>query len=161
MNRDDVIDVLSVVAAATRRSVGETDVEIWLGVIGDLDKPDALQAVRDHLRERPGIWLEPGHIVERVRATRRDRLEREPDRMREARQDALAAKALEDAEELAQRKGIPGPAKFKRPPENYLAVPCPWCRAGVGQSCTVPRTNVKLTQRPAHDSRIEAMSADA
>ena len=32
MNRDDVIDVLSVVAAATRRTVGEVDVDVWQAV---------------------------------------------------------------------------------------------------------------------------------
>lgn len=166
MNRNDVIDVLSVVAAATRRSVGETDVEIWLGVIGDLDKPDALQAVRDHLHDRPGVWLEPGHIVERVRAARRDRLEREPDSAREARQEALAAKALEDAEALAERKGLPGPTARQFPRKsitgvNPLTVKCPWCNAGFGSRCTIPGTQVQLEEHPPartgfHPSRIEA-----
>lgn len=162
MNRDDVIDVLSVVAAATRRTVGETDVDIWQAVIGDLPKEIALRAVRDHLREKPGIWLEPGHIYERVRAIRRDQLDREPDSAREARQEALAAKAAEDIEELAERKGIQHlPTRhFQRPQTNYLAVRCPFegCRAAEGQQCANRRTG----DRPAggvHPSRIEAADA--
>lgn len=76
MNRDDVIDVLSVIAAATRRSVGEADVAIWEPVIGALPKDLALQAVRDHIRDSPGVWLEPGHVYQRARAIRRDDMER-------------------------------------------------------------------------------------
>jgi len=150
--------VLSVVAAATRRTVGEADVKIWQEIIGNDDKQLALRGVRDHLADSPGVWLEPGHVHQRVRAYVRDQLAREPDSAREARQEALAAKAIEDAEALAERKGIPGPVKFKRPPENYLAVPCPWCHAGVGQHCTVPRTNQKLTQVPAHPARRDAIA---
>ena len=64
MNRDDVIDVLTAVSAADRRTVGQADVDVWQAVIGDLPKDLAFQAVRDHLREKPGVWLEPGHIYE-------------------------------------------------------------------------------------------------
>jgi hypothetical protein len=77
MNRNDVIDVLSVVAAATRRSVGEADVAIWEPVIGSLPKDLALQAVRDHIRDSPGVWLEPGHVYQRARAIRRDEMDRD------------------------------------------------------------------------------------
>lgn len=77
MNRNDVIDVLSVVAAATRRSVGEADVSIWEPIIGSLPKDLALQAVRDHIRDSPGVWLEPGHVYQRARAIRRDEMERD------------------------------------------------------------------------------------
>lgn len=73
MTRDEVIDVLSVVAAATRRTVGELDVTIWQGVIGSLDKADAIQAVGDHLRDKPGVWLEPGHVYQRARENTRNK----------------------------------------------------------------------------------------
>lgn len=157
MNRNDVIDVLSVVAAATRRTVGETDVDVWQAVIGDCDKQLALRAVRDHLREKPGVWLEPGHIYDRVRAIRRDQLEREPAEMREARQEALAAKAAEDIEALAAHKGLPlsAPTIFRRPTANPLTVACPWCKSTPGQHCVIPQT----THRPAegtHPSRRDA-----
>jgi hypothetical protein len=156
MTRDDVIDVLTVVAAATRRTVGEADVQNWHGIIGADDKQLALRAVRDHLAECPGVWLEPGHVHQRVRAAVRDQLAREPDTMREARQEALAVKAAEQAEELAGRRGIPSAVPtVVRPTVNPLMVKCPWCRAGVGARCVVPLTDRPLT-RAAHPSRVEA-----
>lgn len=166
MTRDDVIDILTVVAAADRRTVGQSDVEVWQAVMGDCDKQLALQAVRNHLRERPGVWLEPGHVVEGVRAIRRDVIEREPDAMRDARQKALAAKAAEDAAELAERKGIPTGRQYVRKSitgVNPLTVKCPWCRAGLGARCTIPGTQPPqlLEEHPPmragfHPSRIEA-----
>ena len=161
MNRNDVIDVLSVVAAATRRTIGEADVEIWQGVIGDDDKQLALKAVRDHLRDQPGVWLEPGHVHQRVRAMVRDQLEREPREVQAARMEALEAKAREDFEELAERKGIPDPPpKYKRRGVSpYLRVRCPWCKASPGQPCVVPNTS----KQPAglwHPSRKELAEAE-
>ena len=76
MTRDDVIDVLTVIAAATRRTVGNADVDIWEPVIGSLPKELALEAVRDLIRDRPGVWIEPGHVYQRARAIRRDDMER-------------------------------------------------------------------------------------
>lgn len=76
MNRDDVIDVLTAVAAGDRRTVGDADVDVWQAIIGELAKDYALQAVRDHMRDRPGVWLEPGHVYQRARALRRDELDR-------------------------------------------------------------------------------------
>lgn len=160
MNRDDVIDVLSVVAAATRRTVGEIDADVWQAVIGECDKQLALRGVRDHLRECPGVWIEPGHILERVRSYRRDELERESDAQREARQKALEAKVHPDIEELAERKGVPPEElKFRRRGASpYLRVKCPWCKASAGRPCVVPMT----TRTPAegwHPSRKELAEA--
>lgn len=85
----------------------------------------------------------------------RDQLEREPDSARMARQEALAVKAAEDIEALAERKGIQQfPTRpFLRPDDRkrrLLAVPCPWvpCRAPVGRACPV--------DGGAHPSRVEA-----
>lgn len=159
MTRDDVIDVLSVVAAATRRSIGETDVDIWAAVIGGDDKDLAMRAVRDHLAEQPGVWLEPGHIHQRVRAIVRDQHEREPLAVKAARMEALESKAAEDIAELAERKGIPTTPKYTRTPAgkpNPLSIPCPWCHASPGQRCHIPKLNKPLTKRRFHDARIEA-----
>lgn len=162
MNRDDVIDVLSVVAAATRRTVGETDVEIWLGVIGGDDKQLALRGVRDHLAERPGVWLEPGHVHQRVRAYIRDALEREPDELRERRQAELDAKV---AEEIAERAGARAKSlPYDRPSEQHgvtpLAVRCTWCHASPGNRCVIPGTTQQLRDG-FHPSRREAAEARA
>lgn len=76
MNKNDVVDVLSAIAVGDRRTVGQNDVELWNRIIGHLRKDLALQAVVDHFRECPGVWLEPGHIAQRVGAISRDSFER-------------------------------------------------------------------------------------
>jgi hypothetical protein len=154
VTRNDVIDVLTAVAAADRRTVGEADVDVWQAIIGDLPRDLALKAVRDHLRDQPGVWLEPGHIHQRVRAHVRDQLEREPDEYREARQDALAAKVAEAVTAIAEAKAS-FPQKITRPKVNALTVPCPYCKAGIGRLCTNDAMGGK--PRTPHPSRIEAL----
>jgi hypothetical protein len=85
---------------------------------------------------------------------RSDRADREPDEAREARQRALEAKVAETVAEVAAATEI----RYQRPSRlggtSPLSVRCPWCGAGIGQHCTVPRTNT----RPAggvHPSRID------
>ncbi|MGA5543513.1 zinc finger domain-containing protein [Mycobacterium sp. NPDC051198] len=73
MNHDEIIDLLTVVAAVDRRTVGEADVHTWHDLLADVAYLDAIQAVREFRRERPGVWLEPGHILEGVRSIRRYR----------------------------------------------------------------------------------------
>lgn len=155
MNRNDVIDVLAVVAAATRRTVGEADVAVWQEIIGELDKELALRAVRDLLRDKPDTWMQPGHVYQQARAIRRDELEREPDEVREARMEALAAKAAEDVEELAERKGLPSGPAFRPSRSPALSVACPWCRALPGRPCVVPNAGGQPAGR-FHPSRVEA-----
>jgi len=80
MDRDDILDLLAIIAAGDNRTVGETDVTIWGAMIGGLPKDDCLAAVEAHRKEQPGVWLEPGHVVQRVRAVMRDRFDRlDPD----------------------------------------------------------------------------------
>lgn len=101
MNRNDTVDILALVSAADRRTIGATDVDVWFGVIGELGRDECAQAVRDHLRQDPDVWMQPGHVYKRARAIRRDLLEREPEERRSARQTAQEAKAAEDVRELA------------------------------------------------------------
>jgi hypothetical protein len=66
-----------------------------------------VQAVIDHFRERPGVWLEPGYIVQRVRAMRRDRLERRTLAEIQADKDRLderMAPRLAEAEAIAEAR---------------------------------------------------------
>lgn len=164
MNRDDVIDVLSVVAAATRRTVGEADVAIWSEIIGGDDKQLALKAVRDHLADQPGVWLEPGHVHQRVRAMVRDQLEREPDQLRGARQTALEAKAARDIDQLTRDIGRPD---YTRPSQahaiNPLSVRCPYepCRANVGYVCVNTAFKGGKPRSEPHPSRVDAAHAAA
>jgi hypothetical protein len=116
MKTQEIIELLGVIAVVDKRTVGEADVIAWETIIGDLPAGDALLAVRDHFRERPGVWLEPGHIVQRVRAVRRDRLERRSlaeIQADEDRMDARMAPRLAEAE--ARKRAIA--AFASRPPE--------------------------------------------
>jgi hypothetical protein len=79
MNKGDVIDLLSLIQIGDDRSIGETDVGFWHEMIGDLPKDLAALAIKAHFREQPGVLIEPGHVVKRVRAMRNDMLDREPD----------------------------------------------------------------------------------
>jgi hypothetical protein len=113
---EDVIDILSAITAVDRRTVGESDVFMWHGIIGHLDKRLALQAVVDHFREQPGIWLEPGHIVANVRAMRRDRYERETLEERNVRLDQLDERLKTRIVEIAEIRSIaPVRKMFTRP----------------------------------------------
>lgn len=76
MTPDETIDLLTVAAAFDQRTVGEGDVMAWHAVLGDLDFTDAQQAVLGHYadsRER----VMPADVRKRVKAIRRDRMERE------------------------------------------------------------------------------------
>ncbi len=153
MNRNDIIDLLTVIAAGDRRTVGNTDVDFWANIVGDIPKDLALEAVRRHFRERPGVWLEPGHIVQCAREIHRERLQRESDEMREARQAALDAR-------LAELEVESPPVTFARDlPDNPTKGPrwvrCQYCHAHPGESC-VNRGRPELTLAGFHPARETA-----
>jgi len=72
MTTDEVIDLLTVLATYDRRTVGRADVLAWhesakrAGWTFD----EALDAAHDHHAERTD-WCKPGHITERIRASRK------------------------------------------------------------------------------------------
>lgn len=76
MNRDTISDLLAIIAASDHRTLGEADIVLWRQVIGHLDEGDCTDAIVEFRRDQPGVWLEPGHVVARVRAKMRDRLDR-------------------------------------------------------------------------------------
>ncbi len=160
MNKADVVDILSLVQAGDRRTVGEGDVEMWFLVISDVPKDFATSAVVAHFRDCPGVWLEPGHIVQRWREFRQDRAMRESDAERAARQAALDARVAEAIEPAVAATAIP--LKYTRPSQrqdgkpNPLSIRCPWCHAGEFRPCKTPNTDVTL--RDPHPSRVEAVS---
>lgn len=76
MDRDTILDLLALVAAADHRTVGEPDFLLWKATIGHLDVADCIDAIQAFRRDQPGSWLEPGHVLARVRMKTRDRLDR-------------------------------------------------------------------------------------
>jgi hypothetical protein len=164
VTRDEVIDVLTVVSIADKRTVGQGDVTLWQEVMGHLDKQDALKAIVVHLRDFPNVYMSPGHVVAGVRAKNRDLVQRESDAERKAREDMLdqRPKLLAMAEkEGCFTKAIPGPEKFVRrtASANSLNVACPYCKATVGRACTNGATGQALRKLPAHPSRMEKFKA--
>lgn len=80
MDIEDVIDLLTIVAVGDKRTVGQSDAIQWHRIIGHLNRDECTEAIEAHRREQPGVWLEPGHILGRVKAKQRDRLDRmDPD----------------------------------------------------------------------------------
>jgi hypothetical protein len=105
MDRDDVIDLLTIIAQIDNRSIGDPEIVIWQELIGRYAKDDCLQAIMDHRSQEPGVWLEPGHVVKRVRAAVNDRYERSG-------LDSPERRALEQA---GENKG----ASATAPPRGY------------------------------------------
>ena len=157
MTPEDTIDVLSAITAIDRRTVGENDVIVWHRIIGDLPKDLALQAVLNHARDCPGVWLEPGHVVAGVRAIRRDQYERQTLEERAAYEDHIDERIKHKILEIAEAKTIPADdaprRQYMRPTINPRTVGCPYCHASPGQRCT----NGNQPQRTgAHPSRVDA-----
>jgi hypothetical protein len=156
---EDIIDLLCVIAAVDRRTIGEADVLVWHELIGDLPKDLALQAIKDHFREQPGVWLEPGHIVAGVRAIRHDRAMREPIEARhdDERGEGYVAALLAVAE-IGRR--VDGDTSWPHrnapsgPTALLVACPYPPCRAPVGRRCYNSATRRAL--KGHHPSRIDA-----
>lgn len=61
-----MVTLLAKVQLGDNRQVDRLTVEYWLDTIGDLDLPAALEALKRFRRERPGTYLEPGHLLELV-----------------------------------------------------------------------------------------------
>jgi hypothetical protein len=134
---DDIIDILSIAAAVDRRTVGESDVILWHELIGDLPKDLAQQAVIGHLREQPGVWLEPGHVVAGVRVIRREQAYRETDARRLAHETRCNSKAAPDdeypvhwsAEQRVTAYWASLDTRMGRQPVTAAATAIPLCRA--------------------------------
>lgn len=158
MNDEEVLMLLTEIAVTDKRTIGRADIAAWGAILtDDIPLAFARQAVVAHFREQPGIWLNAGHVVERWRAYRRDQLDREPDADREARQAALDAR-LQEALDEVRTELPPGAPRWVRPEVNALVVKCPWCKASVGQRCTLPNTT-QPTKAP-HPSRVELVTGN-
>lgn len=73
MNRDDVIDVLTVAANFDNRQPSAAATDAWEIAIGDLDAADAKVAVALHYREHRE-WIMPSDVRAGVRKMRSERI---------------------------------------------------------------------------------------
>lgn len=73
MTFDEVVDLLTLIAARDNRTVGRATALAWQEDVGDLEFADAREAVRLHFRESTE-WLMAAHIRQQVKAIREQRL---------------------------------------------------------------------------------------
>lgn len=122
MTSDEVWDLLELIASIDRRKVGLTDRQIWEGLVGDLPAADAQAAVIAHYRESRE-WIMPADVRTRVKAMRRDRLEREIVPRLPAEpgpyKAALEASIQEIADGRSVQKAIGGPVREDDPPPTW------------------------------------------
>ena len=64
MIRAEMVQLLARVQVQDKRQVDQLIVDDWLDLIGDMGLEQALNALRRFRRERPGVYLEPGHLLE-------------------------------------------------------------------------------------------------
>lgn len=76
MTIEEAIDLLSLAAAYDRRTIGESDAVAWHAALDDIAFGEAQAAVIAHYRDSRD-WLMPADVRRRVKAARRDRLDRE------------------------------------------------------------------------------------
>lgn len=79
MNRDDVIDLLTIASCVDNRQVTNGDIIVWHEHLERYDKDECLDAIMAHQRDSTD-YLQPAHVIERVRAKRNDAIDRaDPD----------------------------------------------------------------------------------
>jgi hypothetical protein len=118
--------LLAICASFDRRTVGEADVIAWLKVLGDLPLRDCEAAVIAHYRDSRD-WIMPADVRQRVKATRRERLDRHPVPAPPAEiadqpgrfLGALRAGIKAVAGSIDLRCAIGGPVRDGEPPAKY------------------------------------------
>ena len=64
MNAAETERLLRAASAIDNRKVTSTAVEVWQATLADIPYDEAATALIAHRRSRPGVWFEPGHIIE-------------------------------------------------------------------------------------------------
>ncbi|MCF8610012.1 hypothetical protein L5G28_07535 [Gordonia sp. HY285] len=72
IDHDQTVDLLTVIAAYDRRTVGKGDIAAWHEAARRIGwtYPEALDAIHAHYAESTK-WLMPGHITDRIKLARR------------------------------------------------------------------------------------------
>lgn len=76
---DETVDLLKVITAKDRRTIGQGDIHFWYRAAIDGGWPSlpfAAAAIVKHTNDSPGVWLEPGHITKYLRKVRSDVFEK-------------------------------------------------------------------------------------
>ena len=76
MNEPEAFQLLTLASARDNRTVSQSVAKVWALDLRNVTLADAAEALTLHYRERPDVWLQPGHVVAGARRVR-DRRERE------------------------------------------------------------------------------------
>ena len=72
MTKTEIAQLLTLIAAFDRRTIGEADVEAWNLILADLDVEDCMTAVREHYTESRD-WIMPADVYRRATLAQRRR----------------------------------------------------------------------------------------
>ncbi len=157
MNATEMGKLLGFAAVFDNRTVGDADIIAWLEAIGDLPFSDARAAVAAHYRNEPDRRLMPAHVLQGVKAMRRDRLAREVMPAPDADPDApvsyrasFAAMLKRMGDGFAGRLAIAGPVREGPPPEAFTDALA---------AMPKPPTKQELAAQQAAESRAEREAA--
>jgi hypothetical protein len=154
VNVTEVGKLLALMAIYDNRKAAEPDIAAWLKAIGDLPYADCEAAVISHYGSESTERIMPGHVRQRVRAMRSERLAREimpapPPGLTDnpgAYRAALRRRISEIADGMDIRLAIGGPLPGEPPPA--------WSEARKSLPPATPRpavSDIALTQ--AEESR--------
>lgn len=73
MIEPEAFQLLTLASARDNRAVTPEVAAVWAEDLHDVSAEEGRDALRAHYREKPDVWLMPGHIVEQVKRLRRDR----------------------------------------------------------------------------------------
>lgn len=181
MTPEEVIDLLTLMVAFDRRTVGEADVEAWHMAVGDLPFDDAKVAVVKHYRESRE-WLMPADVRRAVRAIREDRIKVRPlpaptpdeatdprvykqrmaEIIRRVGNGKMPFRAIEaggGAEPSPEYEAARSQEDRDRVLAQSVACPVQWCPARVGEPCKPSPTGDSLAA--FHPSRLQAARGES
>jgi len=153
MTPDETKHLLAIAAAFDGRKPSEASIIAWYDAAsrGRWTFNEAQEAIKDYYAktttDKP--WIMPSHITNWIKRER----EYEAMRYRPTEPEPIDPRVLEAIEQVAETTVIPDEPKPMR--NNALSVPCPHCKAQVGQSCTRPRLSGRPVFMMPHPSRKE------
>lgn len=152
--RRDAIDLVSTIIAYDNREDSDSVILAWreAGERARWTLPEALDAVHSHFAESTG-WIMPGHVTERIRATRRALAARDQAAIEAAPDAASPERFRAIIAAIASKLGMPGDDESDAARRE---VACPWCHVQAGERCVNRHTGKILTKTACHDQRREA-----
>lgn len=115
MNQAEASQLLTIAATLDNRAVTPEAVQVWAGLLDDIDYADAVEALKAHYRES-AKWMMPADVRGRVAASYAAR-KREYGAAVNARRDALTARGIDWA---AVEAGDPAAVEAARAVEADL-----------------------------------------